>query len=92
MMLDGKKFSACAASVAYLHGERLPRGIPFVTLRIRSVRGSLEENTRPSPNAIVSIVSASPDFLRWLPGVLVAGLILNLLRWIASLLMCWRWA
>jgi hypothetical protein len=43
----------CAAAVR----ERLPRGIPFMPLRIRSVRGSLEENTRPAPNAIISIVS-----------------------------------
>jgi hypothetical protein len=52
--------------------ERLPRGIPFMALRIRSVRGSLAENTRPSPNAIVSIVSASQDFRHWARAVLIA--------------------
>jgi GntR family transcriptional regulator len=58
----------CAAEVR----ERLPRGIPFMILRLRSVRGSLEENTRPGPNAIISIVSGSADFRHWAHAVLIA--------------------
>jgi len=52
--------------------ERLPRGIPFMSLRLRSVRGSLEEHTRPAPNTLISIVSGSSDFLRWARAVLIA--------------------
>lgn len=52
--------------------ERLPRGVPFLILRLRSVRGSIETHTRPAPDAIVSIVSRSADFRRWAHAMLIA--------------------
>ena len=42
--------------------NNLPKGVPFLTLRLRSVRGSLEKEKMPAPNAIVSIVSRSAEF------------------------------
>jgi len=52
--------------------ELLPRGIPFLTLRIRSVRESLEGQTRPAPSAIVLVVSGSSDFRHWARTMLIA--------------------
>jgi hypothetical protein len=50
--------------------ERLPRGIPFLPLRLRSVIESLQAHTRP--DMIVSIVSSSADFRNWARAVLIA--------------------
>jgi len=52
--------------------ERLPRGIPFLPLRLRSVRESLEGETRPAPNDIILIVSGSADFRHWARITLIA--------------------
>jgi len=51
---------------------RLPRSTPLLTLRLRSVRGSLETQTRPAANAIVSIVSRSAEFRFWARAMLIA--------------------
>ena len=50
----------------------ISEGAPFLTLRLRSVRGSLEKETKPPPNAIVSIVSRSPEFRQWARVMLIA--------------------
>ena len=42
--------------------KNLPKGVPLLILRLRSVRGSLEKEKMPPPNAIVSIVSRSAEF------------------------------
>ncbi len=52
--------------------KRLAPGTPFLTLRLRSVRGSLETQTRPAPNAILSIVSRSHEFRQWAYTMLIA--------------------
>ena len=52
--------------------DRLPRGVPFLTLRLRSVGTSLVGHTRPAPETIVSIVSRSPEFRQWARAMLLA--------------------
>jgi len=39
----------------------LPKGAFCVALRLRSVRGSLEQQTMPGPDTLISIVSQSPE-------------------------------
>ncbi len=41
--------------------RELPRGVPCVVLRLRSVQGSIEGQTRPGPEAVISIVSRSAE-------------------------------
>ena len=52
--------------------DRLPRGTRLLTLRLRSVRGSLEAQTPPAANAIISIVSRSTEFRFWARAMLIA--------------------
>ncbi len=52
--------------------ERLAPGAPFQVLRLRSVRGSLETETMPGPNAIVSVVSRSSEFRQFARAMLIA--------------------
>lgn len=50
----------------------LPDGTPFLMLRLRSVRGALEREKKPPSNAIISIVSSSPEFRQWAVSMLIA--------------------
>ena len=68
---DGCLATALAARSAEVR-ERLPRGIPFLPLRLRSVRESLEGETRPGPRDIILIASGSPDFRHWARTTLIA--------------------
>jgi DNA-binding transcriptional regulator YhcF (GntR family) len=52
--------------------KRLAPGTPFLALRLRSVRGSLETQTRPAPDAILAIVSKSHEFRQWAHTMLIA--------------------
>jgi len=52
--------------------EALPPGIPCIPLRLRSVRGSLESQTRPPADALVSIVSRSAEIRLWSRAMLLA--------------------
>jgi GntR family transcriptional regulator len=52
--------------------ESLPRGVPFLPLRLRSVAASLQAETRPSSEIVISIVSRSRDFRNWARAVLIA--------------------
>jgi GntR family transcriptional regulator len=52
--------------------KELPRGAPSLTLLLRSVRGAIESQTRPAPNAILSIVSKSHEFRHWARAILIA--------------------
>jgi DNA-binding transcriptional regulator YhcF (GntR family) len=52
--------------------DTLPTGIPCIPLRLRSVRGSLEAQTRPPANALVSIVSRSAEIRLWSRAMLLA--------------------
>lgn len=53
-----------AALTTRVFGVRtqLPRDIPCLSLRLRSVRASLEMEKAPAPNEIISIASKSPEF------------------------------
>jgi DNA-binding transcriptional regulator YhcF (GntR family) len=42
--------------------KQLPRDIPCLSLRLRSVRASLEMQKAPAPNEIIAIASKSPEF------------------------------
>ena len=60
-----------ASRLPLLRGS-LPRGVPCIPLRLRSVRGALEAQTRPAPDALISIVSRSGEIRLWSRAVLVA--------------------
>ncbi|MEW6210220.1 MAG: GntR family transcriptional regulator [Acidobacteriota bacterium] len=66
-----------AAPVALIgQGEiarSLPAEISCLLLHSRSVTASLEGERRPPPDALVSVASHWPDFLRWAQAVLVAA-------------------
>jgi GntR family transcriptional regulator len=51
----------------------LPQGSPCVLLRLRSVPGSIAGQERPPTDALVTIVSRWPDFLKWARTILVAA-------------------
>jgi hypothetical protein len=52
--------------------EHLAPAARFFLLRLRSVRGSLEGQVRPSASAILTIVSRSSDFRQWARAILIA--------------------
>lgn len=51
---------------------RLPRGVHTITLRLRSVRGSLEGQPRPAADRIISIISKSAEVRLWARAMLIA--------------------
>lgn len=51
----------------------LPPDASCMMLRLRSVPSSLQGQERPSPDALVTVVSRWPDFLKWARTVLVAA-------------------
>jgi DNA-binding transcriptional regulator YhcF (GntR family) len=51
----------------------LPPDIEILTLHSRSIPESLEDQVRPSADALIAIVSRWPDFLRWAHTILVAA-------------------
>lgn len=51
----------------------LPADASCLLLRLRSVPGSIAGQERPSPEALVTIVSRWPDFLKWARTILVAA-------------------
>jgi GntR family transcriptional regulator len=51
----------------------LPADAGCVVLRLRSVPGSIAGQERPSTDALVSVVSRWPDFLKWAHTILVAA-------------------
>jgi DNA-binding transcriptional regulator YhcF (GntR family) len=68
---DGCLVVSLPTRAAKVH-KRLAPGTPFLTLRLRSVRVSLETQARPVPNAILSIVSKSHEFRQWARAMLIA--------------------
>jgi DNA-binding transcriptional regulator YhcF (GntR family) len=79
VMLDGAELSDLNRSVvlalptrATKFRHRLPPGVPCIALRLRSVRGSLEGQVKPGPNAVVSIVSRSLEIRQWARAMLIA--------------------
>jgi DNA-binding transcriptional regulator YhcF (GntR family) len=52
--------------------RQLPRGVPCIALRLRSVRASLEGQTKPSPENVITIVSRSAEIRLWSRAMLIA--------------------
>jgi hypothetical protein len=50
----------------------LPAGVPLLPFRLRSVRGSLEMESRPPGNITIGVASRSPEFRYWTRAVLIA--------------------
>lgn len=53
-------------------GDRLPKGVPCISLRLRSVREALEGQVKPPPNVVIAIVSHSQEIRLWARAVLIA--------------------
>jgi DNA-binding transcriptional regulator YhcF (GntR family) len=53
----------------------LPPNASLTVLRLRSVPASLAAEERPSPDALVTVVSRWPEFLKWARTILVAAAI-----------------
>lgn len=70
--LDGDGLVVALPSRAAAVRKHVPKGASFLTLRLRSVRGSLEKEKRPAPNSIISLVSRSPEFRQWARVMLIA--------------------
>ncbi|MGI8996828.1 MAG: GntR family transcriptional regulator [Pyrinomonadaceae bacterium] len=76
---EGRGLPVGAAAVAlYGQAERVRAVLPpdtnnCIVLRSRSVPESLQGETRPAPDALISVVSRWPEFLRWARTVLVAA-------------------
>jgi GntR family transcriptional regulator len=52
--------------------RRLPRGVPCITLRLRSVRASIEGQSMPPRDMVLSIVSRSAEIRLWSRAMLIA--------------------
>jgi DNA-binding transcriptional regulator YhcF (GntR family) len=52
--------------------RQLPRGVPCIALRLRSVRASLEGQTKPPPDTVITIVSRSAEIRLWSRAMLIA--------------------
>ena len=70
--LRGCAVAALTSRAKQLH-EMLPAAVPVILLRLRSVPESLEGQERPAPNALVTVVSQSPEILRWSRTILLAA-------------------
>lgn len=71
--------------------RELPRGVLCVALRLRSVRQSLEGETRPDPRVVVSIVSGSAEIREAARAMLIAvGLAPDALTEIDAARQGWR--
>jgi GntR family transcriptional regulator len=55
--------------------QAAPAGVPRVLLRLHSVAGTLKGQQRPAGDAIVTVISHSPELLRWTRTVLLAAAI-----------------
>jgi DNA-binding transcriptional regulator YhcF (GntR family) len=70
--IDGNALAVALPSRAASVRKLLPKAVPLMTLRLRSVRGSIEKEKKPAPNAILSIVSRSAEFRQWARVMLIA--------------------
>ena len=60
---------------AELVREALPPDVSCTLLRWRSVPSSIQGQERPATDALVTVVSRWPDFLKWAHTILVAAAI-----------------
>lgn len=75
---DGRgQLAGAAVAVMFAHAERarqqLPPNTPLTVLRLRSVPQSMQGQARPADDALVSVVSRWPEFLKWAHTLLVAA-------------------
>jgi DNA-binding transcriptional regulator YhcF (GntR family) len=52
--------------------RQLPRGVPCIALRLRSVRASIEGQTKPAPDTVITIISRSAEIRLWSRAMLIA--------------------
>ena len=52
--------------------RQLPRGVPCIALRLRSVRASIEGETKPSADSVITIVSRSAEIRLWARAMLIS--------------------
>jgi DNA-binding transcriptional regulator YhcF (GntR family) len=52
--------------------RQLPRGVPCIALRLRSVRASIEGQTKPPPDMMTTIVSRSAEIRLWSRAMLIS--------------------
>jgi DNA-binding transcriptional regulator YhcF (GntR family) len=52
--------------------RQLARGVPCIALRVRSARASIESQTKPAPDTVVTIVSRSAEIRLWSRAMLIA--------------------
>jgi len=71
---DGAAVAALTSRARQL-AEMLPADVPVIFLRLRSVPAALAGHQRPKPDALVTVVSHSPEVLRWTRTILVAAAI-----------------
>jgi len=92
VLLDGKlppsmfQDAAVAALVSRARPLEMlaPPGVPRVLLKLHSVASALTGQQRPAPDAIVTVVSHSPELLRWTRTVLLAAARAGLEAWPAT--------
>jgi GntR family transcriptional regulator len=72
-----KKLAGAAVVVMFANAEparrQLPPNTPLTILRLRSVPQSMQGQERPAADALVSVVSRWPEFLKWAHTLLVAA-------------------
>ncbi|MFL6216488.1 MAG: GntR family transcriptional regulator [Blastocatellia bacterium] len=77
--LDGcaANLAGAAVAVMFAHAEQareqLPANTPLTVLRLRSVPQSMQGEERPADDALVTVVSRWPEFLKWAHTMLVAA-------------------
>jgi GntR family transcriptional regulator len=72
-----KQLAGAAVVVMFANAEparqQLPPNTPLTILRLRSVPQSMQGQERPAADALVSVVSRWPEFLKWAHTLLVAA-------------------
>ena len=72
-----RRLAGAAVVVMFAHAEpvrqQLPPNTPLTVLRLRSVPQSMAGEARPADDALVSVVSRWPEFLKWAHTMLVAA-------------------
>jgi hypothetical protein len=73
-MFEGAALAALVSRAGPVE-QFAPAGVPRVLLKLRSVASALKGQQRPAADAIVTVVSHSPELLRWTRTVLLAAAI-----------------
>ena len=72
-----ERLAGAAPAVMFAHAERVRASLapntPLVVLRLRSVPAALQQSERPAPDALITVASRWPEFLKWAHTMLVAA-------------------